>query len=235
MKNQSTGIAGTAPAPSGHIASASRRALLGVVYLCAFVALAGTAAGQTITNPSFEMDPVPPFPGYGPVTDWTGASGLNDAAGPFADNGTIPDGQKVAFRQGSGTMSQTVPGFTVGTQYRLRYYENRRIATDAVNLQVTVGGATVVPTHEVLAVGGSNPYVQKTSEPFTATAASLDIAFVTSGAGDFTVLLDKVEVGRNLVVTNNADSGPGSLRQTVIDALAGSIITFSASMPPEVC
>ena len=36
------------------------------------------------------------------------------------------------------------------------------------------------------------------------------------------------------VVAGVLDSGPGSLRQAVIDACAGSIITFSASMPPEV-
>ena len=70
----------------------------------------------------------------------------------------------------------------------------------------------------VRSVGGTNPYIQKTSAPFTATAASLDVAFITSGSGDFTVLLDQVEFARAVVVTNNADSGAGSLRQTVLDA-----------------
>ncbi|HEX8678409.1 MAG TPA: hypothetical protein VF683_00490, partial [Chthoniobacterales bacterium] len=193
---------------------------------CALLAFAATAPAQTIVNPSFEADPVPPSPGYGPITGWIGGSGINNSAGPFADNGTIPDGQKVAFMQGAQTMRQTVTGFTVGLQYRLRYYENRRSFTGAANLQVTVGGATVVPTYGVVAVGGSNPYVQKTSVPFTATATDLEIAFVASGSGDFAVLLDQVEIGRNLVVLNNNDTGPGSLRQTIIDAPAGSTITF---------
>ncbi len=38
----------------------------------------------------------------------------------------------------------------------------------------------------------------------------------------------------NPVVVNVLDSGAGTLRQAVIDSCAGSIITFSASMPPEV-
>ena len=234
MKNQPHHVVSPASALSKHVLAASHRVLLGVIYVCAFFGLAATAPGQTIVNPSFEADAVPPFPGYGAVTGWTGASGLNDLAGPFADNGTIPDGQKVAFIQGANTMRQTVSGVTVGAQYVVRYYENRRNATAPVNLQVAVGGVTVVPTHEVFAVGGSNPYPQKTSVPFTASAPDLEIVFVTSGSGDFTVLLDKVEVSRNLVVTNNADSGAGSLRQTVIDAPAGSTITFSASMLPEI-
>ena len=58
-------------------------------YLVSFLAL-GTlaflchpAAGQTIINPSFETDAVPPYPGYGTITGWTGGSGINDATGPF--------------------------------------------------------------------------------------------------------------------------------------------------------
>jgi uncharacterized repeat protein (TIGR01451 family) len=191
-----------------------------------FTAFVQTAHGQTIINPSFETDNVPPSPGYGAITGWTGGSGINNASGPFTDNGTIPDGQKAAFLQGGVALRQTVSGFTVGESYRLRYYENRRNAGSAANLQVTAGGATIVATHEVAAVGGTNPYVLKVSEPFTA-AAALDIAFITSGTGDYTVLLDKIEIGRNLVVTNNNDSGAGSLRQAMIDAPAGSAISFS--------
>lgn len=227
MKNQFHHVASPAPARSRHVLAASLRALPGGIYLCALLALAATAAGQTVVNSSFEADSVPPYPGYGPITGWTGGSGINDATGPFADNGTIPDGQKVAFIQSGGTMHQMVSGFTPGLQYRLRYYENRRNATGAANLQVTVGGVTVVATHEVVAVGGTSPYVQKTTEPFTATAASLDVAFIVNGSGDFTVLLDKVEINKNLDVTNTADTGAGSLRQTILDAPAGSTITFA--------
>ena len=228
-------------------------ALMFALVIGLLTAFGQTAQGQTIINPSFEADNVPPSPGYGAITGWTvtgfeGSSGINNATGPFADNGAIPDGQKVAFlnardgqsfNQQGGKMRQTVSGFTVGAQYRLRYFENvslvgagfpRRIAY----LQATVGGLAVVPTHEVLEVGGTNPYVLKVSEPFTATAEAMEIAFIAGGRHDYTVLLDNITVVpdnsvvlTNLVVTNNLDNGAGSLRQTVIDAPAFSTIRFS--------
>jgi hypothetical protein len=194
---------------------------------------------------------VPASPGYGAITGWTvtgfeGSSGINDATGPFADNGAIPDGQKVAFLHQprndnyykGGTLRQTVSGFTVGAQYRLRYFENASLDSVSHNrrayLQASVGGAVVVPIQdEVSQVGGTNPYVLKVSEPFTATAESLEIVFSTGGRYDYTVLLDNVSVlpdsavGANLVVTNNLDSGAGSLRQAVIDAPAFSTVRFS--------
>ncbi len=196
---------------------------------CALLALAVDASGQTIVNPSFETD-ASTGAGTGPITGWpftAGSGGINDSAGPFADNGVIPDGSKVAFIHLAGTMHQVVSGFTPGLQYRLRYYENARLGAGTANVRVTVGGVTMVATHAVVAVGGSSPYVQKTTEPFTATAATLDVAFVVSGSGDFTVLLDKVEMNKNLDVTNLGDTGPGSLRQTILDAPAGSTITFA--------
>ena len=197
--------------------------------LCALTFSSSPAAGQTIVNSSFEVD-ASSGSSTGTITGWpftAGSGGINDSAGPFADNGTIPDGQKVAFIQAAGTLSQTVSGFTVGTRYRLRYYENARLGTGTANVQVTVGGVTVVATHVVPAVGGSLPYVQRTSEAFTASAASLEIAFVVSGSGDFAVLLDRVEIGQNVVVTNLLDTGAGSLRQAILDAPAGSMITFA--------
>jgi hypothetical protein len=114
----------------------------------------------------------------------------------------------------------------VGTQYRLRYYQNCRGGQVVPNLQVTVGGVVVVGPHAVPAVGGTFPYVQKTSAAFTATATDLEVAFVTTGPGSYAVVLDQVEIGQNLVVTSLADSGVGSLRQAVLDAPPGSIITF---------
>lgn len=206
-------------------------ALLALIGLLSFGGLATTSFGQTIVNPSFEID-ASNGAGTGPITGWpwTGnGGGTTDSTPPsYADNGTIPDGTKVAFMR-AGTMHQVVSGFTPGLQYRLRYYENARVCcgTNTPNLQVTVGGVTVVAAHTLVAVGGTNPYVPKVTEPFTATAASLDVAFVVTGTGDFTVLLDKVDIFKSLQVTNTNDSGPGSLRQAVLDASAGNTITFA--------
>jgi hypothetical protein len=78
-----------------------------------------------IRNPSFESTPVPAGVGYGPISGWTGGSGLN-ATGPFSDNGIIPDRAQVAFSQGSAVLSQQVHGLVPGKNHWLQFYYNVR-------------------------------------------------------------------------------------------------------------
>ena len=161
-----------------------------------------------IPNPSFEVDAFLGWPGYvsgnSPITGWNalGGHGINSVQGnpangpnPFADNGTKPHGDQVAFMQADGALSQPLSGFTVGAQYYVHYYENAREGnTPALELQV--GGNAVVATHIVTSVGGSNPYREVSSQMFTASAASLDLAFIKSNplGGDNTVLVDNVAI-----------------------------------------
>jgi len=89
----------------------------GFVLACAALLAGALALGaQTIPNPSFEADTFTAFPGYisgagnGPITGWTANNndrvGLNPAGGtPFSDNGTIPDGNNVAFIQSDAVAS----------------------------------------------------------------------------------------------------------------------------------
>jgi hypothetical protein len=161
--------------------------------------------GLPMTNPSFEVDSFPNFPGYvsgnGPITGWASLPnhGVNTAAGPFADNGTIPHGTQVAFMQGAGALSQTVSGFTPGNDYYVEFYENARTggggAIAGLSLTVSDGitPLTIVPTHNVTPVG-ANPYVRVTSYGFVASAASLTLTFTKSDAvpGDSTALIDNV-------------------------------------------
>ena len=159
-----------------------------------------------IVNPSFEVDTFTVFPGYvsgnTPITGWTslGNHGVNPGAGfgPFTDNGTIPDGTKAAFLQGDGAMSQIIAGFTVGAAYQVRFFENARncCSGTAPSLEVQIGGTTIVAAHAVPPVGGSNPYRQVISDPFVATAASLELAFIKSNpqGGDTTLLVDHVTI-----------------------------------------
>jgi len=159
----------------------------------------------SIANPSFEIDPVPPSPGFGPITGWTlSGGGLNDTNGPFHDNGAIPDGTKVAFIHTNGALSQVVTGFIAGVSYQLRYFENaRNCCGGAVPFaEVWIGGVTIVEPHAVLPVGGANPYREILSDPFVATATSLELAFIKSspGGGDATLLIDNV----NFVPTRTA-------------------------------
>ncbi|MEO6035232.1 MAG: hypothetical protein ABIQ35_08260, partial [Verrucomicrobiota bacterium] len=73
-------------------------------------AIAPAIFAATIPNPSFEADNFTVSPGYvsgnSPITGWTNNNparvGINPSGGsPFADNGTIPAGSKVAFIQSS--------------------------------------------------------------------------------------------------------------------------------------
>jgi len=159
-----------------------------------------------IANPSFEADNFTTFPGYvsgnGPITGWNalGGHGVNPGTfgGPFTDNGTIPDGTKAGFLQEDGALRQVVSGFTIGATYQIRYFENARncCSGTAPFVEVRVGGQTVLAAHAVPPVGGANPYRLATTDPFTATATAMELAFVKSNpqGGDTTLLLDNISV-----------------------------------------
>lgn len=163
-------------------------------------AVAVVKIGFPLVNPSFEVDTFTVFPGYvsgnGPITGWAslGNHGINPGGGsPFADNGTIPDRNQVAFMQQDGALSQTVSGFIVGEQYYVVYFENAR-SGNALGIEVQIGGTTIVPAHTRAPVGGSNPYIEVTSDPFVATATDLSLSFIKSNplGGDTTALIDNV-------------------------------------------
>ena len=69
-----------------------------------------------VTNPSFQADNFPTFPGYrggtnpATIAGWSGGGGINGsdvgAGTPFADNGAYTDGTRVAFIQSTGSLSQ---------------------------------------------------------------------------------------------------------------------------------
>ena len=171
----------------------------GVVALV--LAFGQACAQPVIMNPSFETDNTPPYPGYGTITGWlpdnaigTGY-GLNEQGGPFADNGKVPDGIRVAFMQDNGTLSQTVSGFITGETYWLIYRENARglcCGERNATLTAKIGGTTVVAEHEVAIVGGSNPFRLVTSDAFTAAEAEMTLSFAKGGIGDSTALIDDV-------------------------------------------
>jgi hypothetical protein len=159
-----------------------------------------------IANPSFEADNFTVFPGYvsgnGPITGWNalGGHGVNPGTfgGPFTDNGAIPDGTKAAFLQADGAMSQVINGFIVGNTYQVRYFENARncCSGTAPFVEVNIGGVTIVAPHVSPPVGGGNPYREVLSDPFVATATSLELSFIKSNpqGGDTTLLIDNVSI-----------------------------------------
>jgi len=176
--------------------------LSGVVAAWAF--LPGALSAQpVIVNPSFEVDGTPAHPGYSTITGWTPGGtistgyGINEGGGPFADNGAVPHGTRVAFMQNNGTLSQTVSGFVVGERYWLVYRENARewcCGERVATLSATVGGTTVVSEHDVVIVGGSAPYRFVTSAPFIAAESEMTLTFAKGGTGDSTALIDDVRL-----------------------------------------
>ncbi|MDB6071091.1 MAG: hypothetical protein JWL81_2262 [Verrucomicrobiales bacterium] len=174
----------------------------------AFLALAPTllpASSITIINPSFQEQDFANFPGYlgganpAAINGWTaaGGAGINGtdigAGAPFADNGTIPDNSRVAFIQGTGSLSQTVSGLIPGKQYWLQIYANsRNNALYTMPLaDVSFGGAALLTGQPVPSVGGTAAY-HKVNLPFTATASSGSIMVTSNPSvpGDSALLMD---------------------------------------------
>ncbi len=162
---------------------------------------------RLVLNGSFEIDPVfTNFPGYSsgnmPISGWnttnSSRTGLNPGSTftPFADNGAIPDGQRVAFIQSNGgptTLSQDLTGLEAGQHYLVTYRENARNGNVA-KATVTLGGETVVATHNVAPVGGTNPYRYVGSSIHQAAGSTATLGFSNDTATDNTLLIDNVQV-----------------------------------------
>jgi hypothetical protein len=185
------------------VARAAASATAAAVLLCQ------PAWAQTIPNPSFETDTFTVFPGYisdnTAITGWTGTPanrvGLNPAStSPFADNGVIPAGTKVAFIQvnpddpsAPSTLSTTISGLTAGTTYKGVFRANAR-GGQTPNVKVYVDTLPVLlpggpDGFSTASVGGVNPYWHVAFE-FTATAATATLAIVNDATGDHTLLVD---------------------------------------------
>ncbi len=161
-----------------------------------------------VRNASFESNEAPPGIGAGPITSWTGGTGLNLGSGPFHDNGTIPDRRQVAVLQGSNQLSQEIQGLSEGEDYWLQFhYNSRDCCGGIINLSVQFGGEELWSIQDVLpaiAEGQETYYFQNV--PFTASTSNGLLEFITTAEGDATILLDAVNIvprGENEVVIIN--------------------------------
>lgn len=190
---------------------------LGIGLVTSLWFLGQSVSGQSIPNPSFEADTFTVWPGYissnTPITGWTGSPaervGLNPASGsPFANNGTIPDGNNVAFIQSNvsdpGTptrLSTSISGLTIGTTYKVTFRANARLnRTPRLKVyidQLSVllpGMAGAYPEgFKMREVGGAAAYWYVAFE-FTATATVQELALVNDAEGDQTVLVDDFRI-----------------------------------------
>ncbi|MBL9139660.1 MAG: hypothetical protein JNK85_27570 [Verrucomicrobiales bacterium] len=177
------------------------------------------ALGQALVkNPSFESnlndetEPISPgapqgWPYYGSIDEWNaGGGGVNDLVydpgGPFHNSGTpVPDGRRVGFKQGSGTITQDITGLIAGKRYWIQFHYDARNGSDldlAVRFSTTSQGGAMDESLDVIqkprpARATSSPYYTRTV-PFTPDFSDGTLTFEVTARGDSTVLLDAVTI-----------------------------------------
>ncbi|MGC4033603.1 MAG: RHS repeat-associated core domain-containing protein [Tepidisphaeraceae bacterium] len=157
----------------------------------------GTAGGIALTNPGFESPALSSGShAYAPTADgWTFTSngGTLPATG-IASNGsgfsapTAPDGQQVAFVQGTGTMSQslTLPA----GKYTITFKAAQRTTWGgAQGLDVKVDGTTVSSFSSL-----SGSFSEYVTAVFIVTGGSHTIVFAGTQSGDNTAFVDSVQI-----------------------------------------
>lgn len=201
-----------------------------LVSLVLAPALAGAAS--FVANPSFELNFNPSPPGYSAINNWTGGSGVNQSGGPFHNGGTpIPDNVRVAFQQGSGTLSQAIAGLTPGRRYWIQFhYDARACCGGSIDIGVQWNGGALDTISGVLPSTGGSPYKFR-NVPLEATAATGTLAFVTAATGDATVNYDAVTIVQrdlgNAILINPGFEAGGDAVGTPI---AGWTITGTAGV-----
>lgn len=150
-------------------------------------------SGSLIQNPSFEdHPPSAAWPHYGAVGGWEGGSGINNASGPFQDNGVIPDRVQIAFTQGSRKLKQLVGGLEAGQQYWLQFHYNvRNCCGGTMDLSIQFADEELDYISEITAVGADEPYYHHHIE-FTPESSSGELVFESIAGGDATLLMDGV-------------------------------------------
>ena len=158
----------------------------------------------TIPNPSFEQSVAQSLPSLAAIPGWTftGAYGVNDINGPFADNGTIPDGKNVAFMQGAGSGTTTVTGLVAGSSYDIEFSVNKRYNGGST---ATVGYTISVDNISKLSEPVTTLGYQTKTVSFTANGATASLKFDTTTVGDASLLLDNLKIRQTLNYTVEAD------------------------------
>lgn len=178
-----------------------------------------------VKNASFESNPAGAFPGYGDIIGWqrSGSTGLNrtdnpnNPAGPFGDNGLVPDREQVAFIQGNGSLSQEITGLTTGQKYWLQFHYNARDCCETRTLGFTtkLAGKTVLDIADLRprAEAGETTYYFA-NIPFTAEASTALLEFVGTATGDASLVVDAVNIvpraSDEIVIRNPSFEASGS-------------------------
>jgi hypothetical protein len=167
-----------------------------------------------LRNPSFESNYDPAWPHYSAIDEWIGGSGVNRAAGPFHDNGVIPDGAQIAFLQGASTLSQLITGLEPGRRYWLQVRYNARgcCGGETPDMTLAIDGV-VLGTESAIQPSGSTYYFRNWEFVPTANEALLEISSRPHAGGDATLLVDAVSViqrdAGNVVLQNPSFEASG--------------------------
>jgi len=160
--------------------------------------------------------------------DFNGASGSGITAnGSAFGNPVAPQGTQAALLQSYTAISQTLTGFSPGTNYTITYYAAQRSGTaqhGGESWNVTIDDA-IIKTN---APGGAS-YSAYTAT-FTASASAHTLAFVGTdlAGGDNTVFLDNVSITPLLAVVPTPALATDTLPVTALDVV-GSQVTFTAA------
>ena len=168
--------------------------------LAAFTTLAfgpSLHAASFLKNPSFESNYNDTSPHYGTIDDWISAGGgVNEDSGPFHNTGTaIPDGTRVAFKQGSGTLSQDVAGLTAGKLHWIQfYYDARGCCGGTIDVVVKWNDTELDKIPNVRPASGTAPAYYFRNVPFTPDTDAGTLTLQTVANGDATANFDAVTI-----------------------------------------
>ena len=175
-----------------------------------------------VRNPSFESNYNSTFPSYSPIASWvdgdSGNQGVNEANGPFHDNGIIPDRGRVGFIQTSNSLHQDIVGLTPGQSYLLEFYYNARSygSENIVDMSINFNEEEVDTILDINPVGEDAPY-NYARYVVTATEETARLEFVTNAQGDATVLLDAVSLSPaiegQILLANSSFEASGIVKQ----------------------
>ena len=160
------------------------------------VAVAQVASGQLVDGGFEAVSVGTGYFAYAPTgSAWafSGGAGVSgNGSGFTSGNPAAPQGQQVAFIQGTGALSQSLAGWAAGS-YTVSFQAAQRgnYYTSVEDFQVLVDGA-VVGTFKPTGTS----YQKYTTSSFTVTAGAHTLAFrgLDSAGGDNTAFIDSVSI-----------------------------------------
>jgi uncharacterized repeat protein (TIGR01451 family) len=205
---------------------------------------AGTPGNTTFTNTALISSST-----FDPNDENNSSSAANTVAGPVADMGVnkqasadeVLPGSNVAYtiqvvnggpnNAVSATLNDTLPGAM--TFVSLSSAAGWTCSTPAPGAGGTIScsNPSLAPNgNDIFTIVGHVPAGTPAGTTFTNTASVSSSTFDPDGKNNSsTVSTTVVNCLTSPVVTTNANSGPGSLRQAIFDACPGSTITFDMS------